>query len=103
MENVQLQFCETLLGVESQTQNNLVYSELGRLPLKVTRLAHVIKFGLKVTQSQEHKYNKQIYNVMLSDFNLHPNVVNWATTVKNILKFLALLKFSDNNVVTTMW
>ena len=38
IERTHLQLCKQLLGVKIQTQNNFVYGELGRVPLRNHRL-----------------------------------------------------------------
>jgi hypothetical protein len=43
IERIHLKFCKELLGVRSQTQNNFVYGELGRTPLKNKFYINVIK------------------------------------------------------------
>ena len=68
-----------------QTQNNFIYGELGRYPLRINRLYHVIRYWLKIVESSECKYIKIVYNMMLKDMESNQNIVNWASKVKHIL------------------
>ena len=51
-----LNFCKTLLGVKLQTQNNFIYGELGRTPLKYNRLVGIIRYWLNVIKSDNIKF-----------------------------------------------
>ena len=73
IERIQLQFCKDILGVRSQTQNNFIYGELGRYPLKIICLVNVIRYWLKIVESPETKYIKATYNMMINDLELYPN------------------------------
>ena len=50
IERTHLQFCKHLLGVKVQTQNNFVYGELGRVPLRNHSLVPVIRYWFAVIQ-----------------------------------------------------
>ena len=86
LENIYLQFCKQLLGVRRQTQNNFIYGELGQFPLKIRRLARVIKYWLKIVKSSDIKYVKVIYNIMLNEIEVFPDRNSWAKSVKNLLE-----------------
>jgi len=48
-----------MLGVRSQTNNNFVYGELGRYPLRLRRIDRVIKYWfniVKCTKYIKHNY-----------------------------------------------
>ena len=53
----------------------MVYGELGRFPLYITRYGRIIKFWLKVVNSDNNKLIKVTYN----------RQSNWAMNVKNLL------------------
>ena len=44
VERVHTQFCKSLLGVKTSTQNDFVYGELGRIDLKTIRIYSAVKF-----------------------------------------------------------
>ena len=50
IERVHLQFCKHFLGVKIQTQNNFIYEELGRLPVRNHRLFNIIRYWFKILQ-----------------------------------------------------
>ena len=72
IECTHLQFCKHLLGVKIQTQNNFVYKELGRVPLRNHWLVSVIRYWFKVIQCDDSKYTKLTYNMMLNDLQNFP-------------------------------
>ena len=85
IERTHLQFCKHLLGVKKQTQNNFVYGELGRVPLRNHRLVSVIRYWFKVIQCDDAKYTKLTYNMMLNDLQNFPAKSSWAKSVKSLL------------------
>ena len=48
IERVDLQFCKHLLGIKIQTQNNFIFRELGRLPVRNNRLFNIIRYWFKI-------------------------------------------------------
>ena len=72
-------------GVKIQTQNNFVYRELGRVPLRNHRLVSVIRYWFKVIQCDDAKYTKLTYNMMLNDLQRFPTKSSWAKSVKSLL------------------
>ena len=85
VETVHLQFCKKLLGVKQSTQNDFIYGELGRIDYQSRRYLAIIKYWFKVICSEENKYIKQIYNMMVNDLAAHPLKRNWASCVKDLL------------------
>ena len=85
IETVHLQFCKRLLGVKQTTQNDFIYGELGRVDFPSRRYVSIIKYWLKVVNSDNRKLIKRIYNVMLEDAVIQPNKQNWAMSVKHFL------------------
>ena len=88
IERAHLQFCKRLLGVKKCTQNNFIYGELGRLPYQKQRYFIIIKYWLKIVNSEENKMIKHVYNQMLLDLELDNRRVNWASLVKKLLSEL---------------
>ena len=77
-----------LLGVRTQTENNFVYGELGRFPLQTNRIISAFGYWLKVIALDNRKCSKIVYDMMLKDQIMYPNVNNWASHVKRILEIL---------------
>ena len=88
VERVHLQFCKTMLGVKRTTQNDFVYGELERCDLRTQRLVSIIKYWFKILMSDDNKYIKGVYTMMLHDLDIKPNKQNWAASVKQLLQSL---------------
>ena len=88
LENIHSKFCKKLLEVKKQTRNKVIYGELGRTSVKTMRAINVIKYWLKIAQSNETKYIKIVYNVMRTDIEIKPNTMSWAKSVMYLLQSL---------------
>ena len=55
------------------------------------RYLATIKYLFKVVCSEENKYIKQVYNMMLDDIAIKPLKQNWASCVKDLLGRLGFL------------
>ena len=82
IERVHLKFCKRLLNVRINTCNSVVYGELGRCPLYINRYVRMIKYWLRIVQT-DNILLKTIYNRSLLDTNRGPP--NWVTNIKRIL------------------
>ena len=67
IETVHLNFCKRLLGVKQTTQNDFIYGELGRTDYQTRRYLCIIKWWLKIETSEDNKYIKDVYKMMLAD------------------------------------
>ena len=83
-----MQFCKKILGVKRSTQNDFVYGELGRAPLQSKLFYSIIAYWFKILETQETKYIKFAYQLMLNDIENKPTCVNWASKVKFLLSSL---------------
>ena len=83
IETVHLQFCKKILGIKQTTQNDFIYGELGRIDFQSQRYINIIKYWLKVVQSDNRKYATLIYDMMLNDLEIRAQKQNWALSVKN--------------------
>jgi len=45
----------------------VIHGELGRKPLQCQRLYNIVKFWIKIMQSDDHKYIKIVYNILRND------------------------------------
>ena len=59
-------------------QNDFIYGEYGRTSLLVKRQYFIIKYWLKILNSNENKYIKYIYKMKLANLEGYPNKINWA-------------------------
>ena len=64
IERVHLKFCKYILKMKTSTLNEIVYGEVGRYPLFIERYRRIVKYWLHITQTNECKYVKMIYNIM---------------------------------------
>ena len=85
IERVHMQFCKTLLGVKTSTQNNFIYGELGRINYQTRRYFIIIKYWLKVIQKADNKYVNVIYKLMLRDIDSNARIINWVSLVRHLL------------------
>jgi hypothetical protein len=52
VKKVHLNFCKNVLAVGNKTSNNMVYFELGRLPLAVKMKLRIFKYWLKLRTTE---------------------------------------------------
>ena len=80
-----MQFCKTLLGVKTSTQNNFIYGELWRINYQTRRYLIIIKYWLKVIQKTDNKYVNVMYKLMLRDIDSNARIINWVFLVRDLL------------------
>ena len=85
IEKVHLKFCKNILGVKTSVQNDFVYGELHRLPMKYARTVNILKYWLKIVHGEKSLYVNTCYLSSLkmldaSDTNC------WARCVKCMLE-----------------
>jgi len=85
IERIHLNYCKVLLGVRRQTQNNFIYGELGRPSLSVRHSVNVIRYWLKIVNTNAIKYVKLVYDIMFRELETYPNNRSWVYMVKSIL------------------
>ena len=59
---------------------------MGKHTLRTRRLVQIVNYWFKILTHT--KYIKHVYNFMLRDVEAHPNKVNWAVLVRNLLSEL---------------
>ena len=82
VERIHLKFCKRLLKVRSNTCTAVVYGELGRYPLYIHRYIQIIKYWLKIINS-DNIILRCVYNQALAD--TEKGHLNWVSNVKRIL------------------
>ena len=88
IERVHLKFCKYIFKMKTSTLNEIVYGEVGRYPLFIERYKRIVKYWLHITQTNECKYVKMIYNIMYQKSIVNMNTVNWVTNVlKGSIKY----------------
>ena len=92
VEKVHLNFCKNILSVGKKTANNMVYFELGRLPLTVKMKLRIFKYWLKL-KTTDNCVLKSCYE------NLVARNDKWILHIKNELTSLGLnYIWSENHV-----
>ena len=82
LERIHLQFCKTILGVKQSTSNAAIYAELGRYPLYVFRFVHIIKYWVKIINT-DSMLLKSVYTHSLAQY--YNGRKNWVFHVKKLL------------------
>ena len=78
IERVQLKFCKTVLGVKSTVENDFIYGELNRLPMKCVRLVNIVRYWLKIVHGEKSRYvTKCCMNALALGTNDGKCGVNW--------------------------
>ena len=82
IERLHLNFCKKVLLVKRSTSSMAVYGETGRFPLFVNRYARIIKYWLKLINT-ENIILKTMYDILVSDYDKGRE--NWVSGVKYLL------------------
>ena len=97
IERVQTMFLKRILGVKRSTSNDLVYCETGRIPLSVNRQFIMLKYWLKLLQT-DNCILKNLYHNMYHA-NVTNNVQNWLFEIRKILISLGMNDVWQNQFV----
>ena len=84
IERIHTKFCKRLLGVKISTQNNFVYGELGRFPLRNTRILIIVKYWLNIVHGRKPLYVNLCYQNSLHDLDSN-NANGWTKSVRDLL------------------
>jgi hypothetical protein len=87
IESVHISFCKRILGVKRSAQNDMIYGELGRLPLIFSRHTKIIKYWLSIVLGKKSLFINKLY---MSSLAQHENSRvsrhnNWSFHVKMLL------------------
>jgi len=85
VERVYLQFLKRLLGVKRNTQNDLIYGEVGRTNYQTCRYYNIIKYWLKLLRTNDNKFIKKVYLFLKSDCERNVTAKNWCSLLKDLL------------------
>ena len=96
------EFLKYVLRVKTSTPNIYVYGELGVYPLWIDRQIRVLKYWAKIInpESSKGEFVKNIYREMYELSLTNPQVVTWATTVRDTLKRLDLGIYWENQTIS---
>ena len=88
IEAVHKKFIRKLLCVNKSTNLTALYGELGRLPMSEIRKINMIKYWIKILNSDESSILRKVYNMLKNDANngYNYNKQNWAYQIKLLLE-----------------
>ena len=91
IEKIHTRFCRHTLGVKRSTNLSALYCELGRKPLLIFRQLRMIKYWIKLRQTDDILL-KHMYTMLMHDANngITYNDMNWASHIKSLLDKLGL-------------
>ena len=75
-----MQFFKRILGVKRSTTNMMVYSELGRLPLYISRNIRIVKHWLKLLNT-DNCILKECYATLYDECLKKPRAINWVSQI----------------------
>ena len=79
IDNVHLFGLKRYLGVDRRTPNDLVYGEVGRVPIQINASVCCIRYWLKLSRMREHRLPLRAYKMLL---NMDQRgKTNWVTNV----------------------
>ena len=85
IERVQLKFCKTVLGVKSSVQNDFVYGELDRMPMKCVRFVNIVRYWLKIVHGEKSRYVTKCYMNALRTVETNDEK-SWVNSLKAVLE-----------------
>ena len=65
-QTAHLMACKKYLGVAIRTPNNMVYGELGRVPLFVASYVRCVKYWFRLLQMKQTRLPNQVYRMLIS-------------------------------------
>ena len=94
IEKIHLLFCKRALGIKKTSNSNMIYNELGRLPMFVRRKLRIFKYWLKIRYT-DNCIIKSCYDDRLQ------NCDTWLCNIKDELRKLGLEYLFDCELYTT--
>ena len=85
IEKVYLKFCKYLLSFPSRTTNNMVYGELGRMPLEIKIKTRAVSFWSKLCTGKQSKLSFLIYLILVCLHEQKLYSSEWIVFIINVL------------------
>ena len=100
IEKLHLRFCKFLLKVNKSTTSNMVYGELGRLPLHITATVRALAFWFRLLNGEQNKLSCIMYRLLckLDENDMYADP--WLLFIKNTLNELGYTEFWVNQSVS---
>lgn len=94
IEKLHLRFCKMLLKVNKSTANNMVYGELGRVPLKINATVRALCLWYKLISSEQvNKLSSILYKLLYRLDVLNVYTSDWILYLKNTLNEIGMSEF----------
>ena len=77
--------------MKRSTQNTFIYGELGRVPLQNKIFLSIMNYWFKNFESEEIRFIKHAYQLLLNDITNKPNCVNSVSKVTFLLSSLGFI------------
>ena len=84
-ERFVISFFKSVLCVKQSTPNSFVYGELGIFPLIIERKVRIVKYWIKILNSNDACFLRKIYNELLLISESFPSQVTWVTLLRDML------------------
>jgi len=84
-EKLQLRFCKYILSVNKSTCSNMVYGELGVMPVNIDVKTRMIVYWAKLICGNQGKISNLIYSLLYKLDQLNIFKSDWIHTIKSIL------------------
>ncbi|MCG8046600.1 MAG: reverse transcriptase family protein, partial [Candidatus Thiodiazotropha endolucinida] len=97
VERVHLKFLKQIIGVRSQTSNNAVYGETGRVPLAVIRKTRILKYWFKIIKNPNSLVFKILQNQIADNSR-----DSWASKVQQLMNDLGFSYLWNNTDITNL-
>ena len=85
IEKVHLKFCKYLLSLPSRATNNMVYGELGRMPLEIKIKTRAVSFWSKLCTGKQSKLSFLIYLILVCLHEQKLYSSEWIAFIINVL------------------
>ena len=98
VESIFLKFCRKILCVKKHTNLNVLYGELGRIPMHIHRKLIMIKYWIKLISLNRESILFKTYKMLktYAENGFTYNGENWAYIVKSTLNTLGLSYIWEN-------
>ena len=100
VETIFSKFCRRILSGKPSTNLNAIYSEFGRVPMKIHRKLIMIKYWIKILSSGEDSILFKTYYMLKTDAEngYIYNRNNWAYNIKTILDQIGMSNIWENQL-----
>lgn len=105
IERIQLKFYKQVLNLKKSTPSNMIYGELGVMPLYIDIQTRIISFWTKLVQNTaDNKLSSVVYNIAYELHAAKKIVSPWQNCVKNLLCSLGFpVNWYSQSFINAKW